>query len=303
MPVRYDLTLIPDLVAGVFRGTCTTEVTVVEAIDAVILNAAELDITEAAVADDLSGAGGQKAVVHLDPERERATLELGSPLTPGTWYVTTHFAGVLNDDLRGFYRSTYEDDEGREVVLATTQMEATHARRAFPCWDEPDRKAAFAVTLVVPEGMAAFSNAAELSRTPGDDGTVTIHFADTMVMSTYLVAFVVGPLVATDPVTVDNVEVRVVHREGREHLARYAARGGAHALRFFEEYYGIAYPGGSSTWWPCPTSPSGRWRTWAASPSARCSCSSTPTRPANPSGNVWSTSSATRSPTCGSATS
>src|SRR5918995_1877841 len=85
-----------------------------------------------------------------------------------------------------------------EIVLATTQMEATDARRAFPCWDEPDAKAVFGITLVVPGDLLVISNAAELDRTPVAGGTdggvgvdkVAVRFADTMPMSTYLVAFV-----------------------------------------------------------------------------------------------------------------
>ena len=78
----------------------------------------------------------------------------------------TAFRGVLNDKLRGFYRSTFTDADGAEQVIATTQFEATDARRAFPCWDEPDYKAIFAVTLVVDADLLAVSNAAEVVATP-----------------------------------------------------------------------------------------------------------------------------------------
>ena len=63
--------------------------------------------------------------------------------------MSLRFRGLLNDKLRGFYRSTFTDDDGVERVIATTQFEATDARRAFPCWDEPDLKARFAITLVL----------------------------------------------------------------------------------------------------------------------------------------------------------
>ena len=79
---------------------------------------------------------------------------------------------------------------------------ATDCRRAFPCWDEPDFKAVPGVTLDVADGLLAISNAPEVSREPGADGRVRVRFDDTMLMSTYLAAFVVGPLVATDPVDV-----------------------------------------------------------------------------------------------------
>ncbi|HEX4906327.1 MAG TPA: M1 family aminopeptidase, partial [Acidimicrobiales bacterium] len=123
------------------------------------------------------------------------------------------------------------------------QMEATDARMAFPCWDEPDLKAVFEVTLVVAEGLLAISNAAEVERTPTGDGRVAVRFAETIPMSTYLVAFVVGPLEVTDPIDVDGVPLRVVHVPGKAHLAPFALDVGAFCLRWFAEWYGIPYPG------------------------------------------------------------
>jgi len=131
-------------------------------------------------------------------------------------------------------------------VAGSTQFEATHARRAFPCWDEPAFKATFGVTLVVPEGQLAISNAAEIAREPLDggphNGKVRFSFARTMVMSTYLVAFVVGPLETTDPVDVDGTPLRVAYVPGKRHLADFALEAGAHSLRFFTDYFGIPYP-------------------------------------------------------------
>ena len=153
------------------------------------------------------------------------------------------FTGVLNDKLVGFYRSTSTDPDGIDRTIATTQFEATHARQAFPCWDEPQYKATFGVTLVVDADLLAVSNAAVVSDQPTDDGRRTITFADTMVMSTYLVAFVVGPLEATAPVDVDGVPVRVIHGPGQTHLTHYPADVAAAALRYFTDYYAIPYPG------------------------------------------------------------
>ena len=100
---------------------------------------------------------------------------------------------MLNDQLHGFYRSTYTDDEGASHTIATTQFESTDARRAFPCFDEPALKATFATTLIVEDGLLAVSNTAETGRESLEDGRVRVSFATTMPMSTYLVAFVVGP--------------------------------------------------------------------------------------------------------------
>ncbi|HYF47289.1 MAG TPA: M1 family metallopeptidase, partial [Acidimicrobiales bacterium] len=239
-PARYDLTLRPDLDDATFRGTVRIDVTVAEPTSEVVLNAIELEIDEAAV---LVGGDRRPAEVVLDEATERLTLTLAEPLREGEAVVDLAFRGTLNDQLRGFYRSTFTDERGNEHTLATTQFEATDARRAFPCWDEPDRKASFAVTLEVPAGLLAVSNAKEVARQDLDDGWVRIHFAETMVMSTYLVAFVVGPLEATEPVTAGGVDLRIVHPVGKGDLAHFAQEVGAFCLDHLAEWYDIPYPG------------------------------------------------------------
>ncbi|NIR42088.1 MAG: M1 family peptidase, partial [Actinobacteria bacterium] len=77
---------------------------------------------------------------------------------------------------------------------------------------------------------------------PATDGRRRVTFAETMPMSTYLVAFVVGPLQCSDPVDVRGVPVRVVHRPGRGDLAPFALEVAEHALGWFADYYGIPYP-------------------------------------------------------------
>ena len=83
--------------------------------------------------------------------------------------------------------------------MAATQFEATDARRAFPCWDEPDFKAVFATTLVIDPALTALSNARMTSESR-EDGKKIVRFADTITMSTYLVAFIVGRMESTEPV-------------------------------------------------------------------------------------------------------
>jgi puromycin-sensitive aminopeptidase len=250
IPSRYELTLEPDLDAATFAGFESVAIEVREAVDEVVVNAVELEIEEAW----LEGPAGARidAAVTLDEEREQARLALGTTAQPGSWTMHARFRGVLNDKLRGFYRSTFTNGDGsagpageggEEQVIATTQFEATDARRAFPCWDEPDLKAVFSVSLVVGDGLTALSNAAAVADEPTGDGRRVVRFADTMVMSTYLVAFIVGPLELTDPVDVDGTPLRIAHVPGKGHLTAYALEAGAFSLRFFADYYGIPYPG------------------------------------------------------------
>ncbi len=258
-PLAYRVELVPDLEAARFSGSVEVDVRVHEPTEHVVLNAAELEIATASVivvaggnegtADAADAAGARatlEATTALDEATERLVLTLPTPLPKGDATVRISFSGTLNDQLRGFYRSTFTDEEGRAHTVATTQMEATDARRAFPCWDEPDRKATFEVTLVVDEDLAAYSNSPVVAEEPVVvDGARKrrVRFAPTMKMSSYLVAFVVGPLEATEPVVVGGVPVRVVHAPGKEQLTAYALDVARHSLEFFPAYFGIPYPG------------------------------------------------------------
>jgi puromycin-sensitive aminopeptidase len=244
-PTAYHLTLAPDLEAATFAGQVSIELVVRRSTDRLVCNAAELTITDAVL--EPYGGPAVPATVTLDEGAERATFAFDTSLPTGRATLRCSFTGVLNDKLRGFYRSTFTDDRGTTRTIATTQMESTDARRAFPCWDEPDRKAVFEVTLVVDPELAAFSNSAVVDEhvlAPEDPwaGRRAVRFAPTMKMSTYLVAFVVGPLEVTDPVDVDGVPVRVVHAPGKAGLTGYALEVAAHALRFFSDYFAIPYP-------------------------------------------------------------
>jgi puromycin-sensitive aminopeptidase len=145
--------------------------------------------------------------------------------------------------LRGFYRSTFTDADGRERVIATTQMQSTDCRRAFPCWDEPDMKAVFGITLDVAPDLVALSNGPEIARETLPDGRQRVRFEDTMMMSTYLVAMVVGPLEATETVDVDGIPLRILHVPGKGHLTGFGLDVAEFCLRWFQDYYGLPYPG------------------------------------------------------------
>jgi puromycin-sensitive aminopeptidase len=241
VPSRYELRLEPDIDAATFAGEVRITVEVHEPVEEIVLNSIELEVDRAELFADGSKTSFE-ASVELDEDAERATLRFEETLPTGSAELTLRFRGVLNDKLHGFYRSTFTDDQGVERTLAVTQFEATDARRAFPCWDEPDFKAVFQVTLVVEDGLLAISNSAETG-TEVQGGKRVHTFADTIPMSTYLVAFVVGPLEATDAVDAGGTPLRIVHPIGRGHLAAFALEVGAFCLDYFTDWYGIPYPG------------------------------------------------------------
>ena len=240
LPKRYQLDITPDLAAARFVGTVVVEVQVHAAVREFVLNAAELTVDGAT----LVGSDGTRTtgVVAYRADDEELVLTWPNEVGPGAWTLEMRFEGTLNDRLVGLYRSTYQDADGQTAVLAATQFEAADARRAFPCWDEPDMKATFAISLVVDDGLVALSNGPEVSRAPAGPGRHRVTFAETMPMSTYLVALVVGPLDVSLPIEVDGVPVRVVAPPGPSDRYGLALEAARHSLQFFHRYFGIPYP-------------------------------------------------------------
>jgi puromycin-sensitive aminopeptidase len=240
IPARYEIRLVPDLDTARFTGGEVISVTVAEPVETFVLNAAELTIHRASL--ELESGNTLEPSVSLDAETERCLLTFDQKVPQGNHRLRLSFEGTLNDKLRGFYRSRYRLPGGEDRWMAATQFEATDARRAFPCWDEPSFKAVFSCTLVVPAGVTALSCTAVASEEVQENHKV-IRFADTIPLPTYLVAFIVGELEATEPELVGKTPLRVWCVPGKLPLARFARDIAAFSLKFFEDYFGINYPG------------------------------------------------------------
>ncbi|MCA9804604.1 MAG: M1 family metallopeptidase [Cyanobacteria bacterium HKST-UBA02] len=241
VPSHYDLTFRPDLTAFTFSGEEVVDIEVLEPTGTIKLNVKELKLKKVfVVSADGTRLDGK---VTVDEKAEIATITFAGILGAGQWKFHATFDGVLNDKLKGFYRSHWTDEAGEKHTIATTQFEATDARRAFPCWDEPEFKATFSVTQVIDENLTAISNGRVISETV-EKGKKTVKFAKTMKMSTYLVAFVIGEFVSSKPVNVNGKEVRIWCVPGREKLTGFALKAAAFATDWYENYFEVPYAGG-----------------------------------------------------------
>jgi puromycin-sensitive aminopeptidase len=239
-PERYRIEIEPNVASASFSGTVAIDVVVHEPVSEILLNAAELAISDV---DVLTPDGSTvHCTVTFDDDLEQVAFTPSSELAPGPCTLSCRFTGTLNDKLRGFYRSTYTGIDGEVQTIATTQFESVDARRCFPCFDEPDRKAVFEVALIVEQDVDAISNSPVVGIDPVGNKR-RIRFGPTMKMSTYLVAFVVGKLETSETVDVDGVPLRVVCTPGKVSLAGFALEVGTFALRFFTDYFNIPYPG------------------------------------------------------------
>jgi puromycin-sensitive aminopeptidase len=238
-PSKYDITLAPNLLACTFTGEERIDVEVRESTAQIVLNAAELDIHEAYL--EQNGRRLPAERIDTDAEAETATLTFAQALSPGAMQLYLRFSGVLNDRLRGFYRSEYTRPDGSKRTMATTQFEAPDARRAFPCWDEPAYKAKFTIAVVIPAELTAISNMPIVSETPQADGTKLVRFAESPVMSTYLLAIMVGEFEDVEA-DADGTSVRVWTTPGKKEQGRFALDVACRLLRFYQGYFGIPYP-------------------------------------------------------------
>lgn len=239
-PRRYALRIAPDLEHEVFSGTAEIEVEVHEPVSEFVLNGVDVSVEEARLTLEATESAAE---VEYRKEDERLVLKWSQTISPGTATLKIQYNGLLAKDLRGFYRTAVKDSEGKQVLIASTQMEATDARRVFPCWDEPDLKAVFAIQLVVNEDLTALSNSREISSESKGDGTKLVTFADTIPMSTYLVALVVGPFVLTEPQMAGSVPVRIAARPGFSDMVEWPLTEATGIVSFFEDYFGIPYAG------------------------------------------------------------
>jgi len=239
-PLHYDLYLKPNLKTFIFDGTTSVRISVISPVDKITLNCLELTVTSCI----LTLENGTQYIPKLNfiPEDETLTLEFDQSLPVGEASVKFVYQGQLNDKMKGFYRSNISSANGDQLYAAVTQFEPTDARRCFPCWDEPAIKAKFDVTVCAPKDKVALSNMPVTSTKELENGEVEVRFATTPVMSTYLVAVVVGDFDYVEDKSSDGVTVRVYTPPGVKEQGRFALHVATKVLPYYKDYFKIAYP-------------------------------------------------------------
>ncbi|XP_061414451.1 aminopeptidase N-like [Lethenteron reissneri] len=255
-PISYKVKLWPKLEPDpitklyTFSGDSTVEFRCLVPTDFVIIHSNKLNYTakggHLALLKDSSGNDVEVSSSWLEPKNQYLVLELTAPLQKdATYTMVTEFVGELADDLAGFYRSEYTEGGVRKVV-ATTQMQPTDARKAFPCFDEPAMKATFDVTIIHKPEHKAISNMPII-----DEKSITVDtiiwrettFNTTLKMSTYLLAFIVCEFTYIEKIE-NGTQIRIWARPQAVYdgQADYAINITGNILNFFADYYKVAYP-------------------------------------------------------------
>lgn len=248
VPRRYAVSLAPDLVACTFTGSLSLEAELVEAgHSTVVLHAHQLAVRDVVFTPGAPGSAPVPAVrLAYDVPAQTLTLSFAQPLPAGRGTLACAFAGTLNDELAGFYRSRYAGPDGAPRYAAVTQFEATDARRCFPCLDEPDRKAVFSLTVTAPADRVALSGGAVARVSTSKDGRArTTTFEDTPVQSTYLVALCVGEWdVVSATHGRSGITTNVWTPPGGAAHGEFALKAGVDSLELLSSLFDVPYFGG-----------------------------------------------------------
>ncbi|XP_047026793.1 puromycin-sensitive aminopeptidase [Helicoverpa zea] len=242
VPKHYDLQLVPNLEKFTFTGKTAVKVSILSATNEIVLNCLDLELNDVKLQYEDGGPEFIRPTdVRISAADETATIVFDKALVEGDATLHCEFKGEINDKMKGLYRSKYLTPSGEERYAAVTQFEATDARRCFPCWDEPAIKATFDITLEVPADRVALSNMPVKEEKPHGDKKI-IHYDTTPIMSTYLVAFVVGEYDYVEKKSRDGVLVRVYTPVGKSKQGMFALEVAARVLPYYKEYFDIAYP-------------------------------------------------------------
>jgi len=231
IPTHYGLSLKIQRIERCFSGTVTINGSVPNDTSTIKFHAKELSIDTVVV-------NGASAEWSLDGDE----LSLMSPFVSGQQYIVViGFNGIINDTMHGMYPCYYTYKDNKKELIAT-QFESHHAREVFPCIDEPAAKATFDVTLQTETGVVALSNM-PANNHKDEAGQLVTTFDTTPIMSTYLLAWVIGELEATTGKTKDGVDVRIWSTPAQPAEARdFALDIAIRTTEFFDDYFGVPYP-------------------------------------------------------------
>lgn len=236
-PSHYHLVINPDLVAQTYSGNVTIDVDISKKTNTIFLHAKDLTIASALIRQ---GKIGHIPKIKHNKKDNYIELTIEKKIS-GKAEISLTFNGIIHSDLRGFYISKY-DNNGTPELIGTTQFEAIDARRAFPCFDEPDMKAVFSLEVITEKDLTVLGNTEEIKKTILDDKKVKHTFARTPKMSTYLLAWCIGKFETLNTKSGSGIDVRVHTSLGKKDGGKFALGVAAKCLNYFEDFFGIKYP-------------------------------------------------------------
>ncbi|XP_068391775.1 leucyl-cystinyl aminopeptidase [Eschrichtius robustus] len=241
MPVRYELNLHPNLTSMTFRGSVTISLQALQATWNIVLHSTGHNISRVTFMSAVSSQEKQVDVLEY-PFHEQIAIVAPEALLEGHNYtLKIEYSANISRSYYGFYGISYTDESNEKKYFAGTQFEPLAARSAFPCFDEPAFKATFIIRIIRDEQYTALSNMPKKSSVIMEDGLVQDEFSESVKMSTYLVAFIVGELKnLSQDINGTLVSIYAVPEKiGQVH---HALETTVKLLEFYQNYFEIQYP-------------------------------------------------------------
>jgi aminopeptidase N len=240
VPRHYRVEVTPDAAGLRFTGTVTIDLDVVQPTNSLTLNAKNLRFGEVSI-QRADGGSAMRGTASPDAANEVVTLGFAAPLAPGRYRLTIGYDGTINRQATGLFALDSKAPDGTPRRALFTQFEASDARAFVPSWDEPDYKAQWDLSAIVPADQMAVGNmpAARTDLLPG--GRKRVTFATTPLMSSYLLFLGVGDF-GRIAKTVDNTEVAITMTRGNEAKAQTALDAEGQVLEYYNSYFGTRYP-------------------------------------------------------------
>jgi aminopeptidase N len=259
-PVHYDLEVFNiNVVDDTFEGKVKIQLDVKEASEFLSLHAVDIEFKECKLSYTHSKTESSVPIegVSIDTKNETALLKLGDKVPEGAKaLLEISYNAKIKTNMNGFYRSQYTDKDGKDQIMLSTQFEATDARGALPCFDEPNLKATFQLTITVAEDFTALSNTPVVSSKILDDGKKkgsvessglkVVKFQQTPIMSTYLLAWAVGKMDYIEAFTEHTyngkkIPVRIYTQEGISAQGQFGLSVAAKVVDLFSQVFNLDY--------------------------------------------------------------
>uniref|UniRef100_A0A673MHE4 Aminopeptidase n=1 Tax=Sinocyclocheilus rhinocerous TaxID=307959 RepID=A0A673MHE4_9TELE len=239
-PQHYDLLIHPNLTSLTFTGVVQILIEVEQDTRAIILHSKNLQISKAQLLGSRHPQDLQTS--EFEAYEQIALFSDGFTFEKGNHVVHLEFYANLSDSFHGFYKGRYTTNSGEVRMMASTQFEPTHARAAFPCFDEPAFKANFTIRVRRESRHISISNMPKLRTVEMADGLLEDQFDTTVKMSTYLVAFIISDLQSISKKSQHGVEISVYTVPEKISQAEYALNTAVTLLDFYDDYFDIPYP-------------------------------------------------------------
>ncbi|KAL6621949.1 peptidase family M1-domain-containing protein [Neocallimastix sp. 'constans'] len=241
LPIAYRLDFYTSLENFTFKGKAEIDIEILEETDIVIFHSNQLSLSNINISNDI-----EKWIpnsINYSKKNQYVILRFNNNLKSKTNYtLNIQYSGELNsEDMTGYFVDEYKNNDGSLSNLAATQFQATYARKAFPCFDEPQLKATFQVNMTVDDGLMALSNMNVINIEELENLKQKKYiFENSVKMSTYLVAFVVSDFKCVSD-KYNSIDINVYSRPDQIENTKYALDITIKILKFYENLYRIPY--------------------------------------------------------------